>query len=249
LTIEHHGGTVPPPFPEAKMDMLFLPGLICDDAIWVAQAADLSRLGSPRIADLTQDETIAGMAARALVDAPERFALVAVSMGGYVAFEIMRQAPERVTALALFDTSAGLDSPARAARRHASIASLALGRFAGVTNRMLRELIHPSLVSGPVGEAIKDMAGRVGGEAFLRQQRAILGRPDSRPTLAQVNVPTLVAVGDGDVLTPPGEVLAVHIGIRSSQFRLIRDCGHLPPLEHPGEVSAMLREFLSPLRT
>jgi len=227
------------------VNILFLPGLICDDAIWAAQARDLADLGQVVIADLTQDDSIGSMAERALAAAPERFALVALSMGGYVAFEIMRRAPERVTALALFDTSAAADTPARAERRRAAIESLKLGRFAGVTNRMLPELVHPSLVEGPVGTAVKEMATRVGATAFVRQQVAILGRDDARPRLVQIAKSTLVAVGDSDVLTPPTEALDIHIGIRNSEFRLIRDCGHLPPIERPDEVSALLRDFLS----
>jgi pimeloyl-ACP methyl ester carboxylesterase len=227
------------------MNILFLPGLICDDAIWAEQARDLGDIATITIADLTMDDSVAAMARRALAAAADRFALVALSMGGYVAFEILRQAPGRVTALALFDTSAAPDSPERAERRRASLDSLAFGRFAGVTNRMLPDLVHASLVGGPVGTAVKEMAARVGRDAFIRQQLAILNRTDSRPLLERIKVPTLVAVGDADVLTPPAEALAIHIGVRTSRFQLVRDCGHLPPMEQPEAVTALLREFLA----
>ncbi len=123
--------------------------------------------------------------------------------GRYVAFEILRQQPERVTRLALVDTSAALDSPQRVTQRMAGIQSLKHGRFFGVTARMLPQLVHPKHVHGPIGEEVQAMAKRVGGDAFLRQQNAILNRPDSRPLLSSIKVPTLVAVGDSDILTPP----------------------------------------------
>src|SRR5919206_1160195 len=224
--------------------LLFLPGLLCDERLWRDQAAALSDLVTPIIADLTQDDSMGAMAARTLAMAPPRFALAALSMGGYVAFEILRQASERVTRLALLDTSASPDSPERAAQRRAAIASLEHGRFAGVTKRLLPQLVHASHVAGPVGAEIRAMAARVGGEAFLRQQRAILSRQDSRPLLAHIRVPTLVAAGDSDVLTPPADAQEIHAGIAGSTLHVFKNCGHLPALEQPGETTAVLREWL-----
>ena len=165
-------------------------------------------------------------------------------MGGYVAFEMLRRAPERTLALALFDTSASPDSPERAAQRRAWLSSLAVGRFAGVTNRLLPQLIHRDLIDGPVGQSLKDMAARVAGAAFARQQKAILERRDPGPVLAGPTVPTLIALGDGDVLRPPTEALNLHLRVRTSSFHLIRDCGHLPPLEQPAATRDLLRNFL-----
>lgn len=227
-----------------RQALVFLPGLLCDERLWRDQALGLSDIADPMTADLTRDDSVAAMAQRTLDSAPGRFALAALSMGGYVAFEILRQAPERVTRLALFDTSASVDSPSRAARRRASISSMRSGRFAGVTDRLLPQLIHASRTDGPVGHDIKAMASRVGGAAFLRQQQAILGRADARPLLPGIRVPTLVAVGDGDVLTPVSESTAIHRAIPSSRWRVFKDCGHLPAMEVPDEVTAALREWL-----
>lgn len=227
------------------LPLVMLPGLLCDERLWSEQARALSDIADPLIADLTQDDSVTAMAARVLAAAPPRFALAALSMGGYVALEIMRQAPERVSRLALLATSAAPDSPERAATRRAAIESLKLGRFVGVTTRLLPQLVHASHVDGPVGQEVRDMAARVGGEAFLRQQTAILGRPDSRPTLATITVPTLVAVGDSDVLTPPAEAEDIHAGIAGSRLHLFQACGHLPPLEQPAAVSAQLRDWLT----
>lgn len=229
---------------DASTPLVFVPGLLCDARLWRDQAADLADLGGASIADITQDDNIPALAARLLAQSPPRFRLIALSMGGYVAFEVFRQAPERVASLALLDTSAAPDDPARAKEREASIASLSKGRFAGVTTRLLPRLIDESLVDGPVGQELKDMAQRVGGEAFVRQQKAILGRPDSRPILSQIAVPTLVAVGDGDVLTPPADSVAMFRALANPTFHLFHRCGHLPAIEQPQETSRVLRAWL-----
>jgi pimeloyl-ACP methyl ester carboxylesterase len=224
--------------------LVLLPGLLCDATLWRAEVEGLADLAAAFVPDLTLDDTVAAMAARVLAVAPERFALGALSMGGYVAFEIMRQAPARVERLALFSTSASPDTPEHEAERRRGMESLKLGRFVGVGQRLLPQLIHPSRLADPVAETVRDMAERVGGAAFLRQQEAILSRPDSRPVLAEIRVPTLVAVGDSDVLTPPAEARLIHEGIAGATLHLFETCGHLPALERPEESIALLRGWL-----
>ena len=228
-----------------RAPLLFLPGLLCDARLWRDQVAGLADVADARVADLTLDDSLAAMARRALDGAPERFALAALSMGGYVAFEILRQAPERVTRLALLATSAAPDSPDRAARRRAAMKSLASGRFMGVTRRLLPQLIHPERVATPLGDEVRAMAERVGGAAFLRQQTAILGRPDSRPMLASIAVPTLVAVGVADVLTPVAESRAMFRAIPGASLHVFGRCGHLPAMERPEKTTALLRGWLA----
>ena len=184
------------------------------------------------------------MAARALAVAPGRFALAALSMGGYVAFEMLRQAPERVTRLALLDTSAAPDTPQRARQRRAAMESSKHGRFLGVTTRHAAATGPCAASAGAVGDEVRAMAGRVGGTAFLRQQQAILGRPNSRPLLPSIGVPTLVAVGNSDVLTPAADAEEIHRGIAGSAIHLFWDCGHLPPMELPEETAQVLRRWL-----
>jgi pimeloyl-ACP methyl ester carboxylesterase len=225
--------------------LVLLPGLLCDATLWRAQIEGLADIAAVFVPDLTLDDTVAEMAARVLAVAPERFALGSLSMGGYVAFEIMRQAPARVERLALFSASASPDTPEHAEERRRAMASLRLGRFVGVGQHLLPELIHPSRLADPVAETVRDMAERVGGTAFLHQQEAILARPDSRPTLAQIAVPTLVAVGDSDVLTPPAEARLIHEGIKGSTLHVLATCGHLPALERPDESTALLRGWLT----
>ncbi|MGI4846741.1 MAG: alpha/beta fold hydrolase [Janthinobacterium lividum] len=227
-----------------KTSLIFLPGLLNDEALWALQIVDQADIANASVGDLTQDDSIAGMARRVLSQAPDRFALAALSMGGYVAFEIMRQAPERVSRLALFDTSAAPDDEERNAQRRANIESLKFGRFVGVTNRLLPRLIHSSKLGTSVATVVQEMALRIGGEAFIRQQTAILERPDARALLASIKVPTLVAVGDSDVMTPPPHAREIHQGIRNATLHVFKDCGHLPALELPGETSTLLRTWL-----
>ncbi len=122
--------------------------------------------------------------------------------------------------------------------------SLKHGRFLGVTTRMLPQLVHARHVRGPVGDEVRAMARRVGGAAFLRQQQAILGRPDSRPLLPSIRIPTLVAVGDSDVLKPVADAEEVHRGIAGSAMCDFRECGHLPPMELPQETAQALGSWL-----
>lgn len=224
---------------------VFVPGLLCDERLWRDQSLALGCLTACITADVTKDDSVADMAARLLADAPPRFTLIALSMGGYVAFEVLRQAPDRVEALALFDTSASPDPPGRTAEREAALNSLTSGRFVGVTKRLLPRLVDEQHLDGPVGQDLREMAERVGGDAFVRQQRAILSRPDSRPLLGSISVPTLVGVGDGDVLTPPQEAVAIFRGVQQPSFHLFHRCGHLPAIEQPQETTKVLQRWLA----
>jgi pimeloyl-ACP methyl ester carboxylesterase len=226
--------------------LVLLPGLLCDAALWRAPAEALGDAADCRIADLTRDDSVAAMARRTLDAAPERFALAGLSMGGYVALEIFRQAPERIERLALLDTSARTDTEAQRARRRGLIELAERGRFKGVTPRLLPLFLAPERLSDkPLVDAVYAMAARVGRDAFLRQQKAILGRPDSRAVLPRLRVPTLVLCGREDALTP----LALHEEMASlvpgARLVVVERCGHLAPMERPAEVAAAMREWLS----
>ncbi|WP_374586699.1 alpha/beta fold hydrolase [Ideonella dechloratans] len=227
-----------------RTPLLLLPGLLCDAGLWVHQSEALADVAEVQVADLTQDDRVEAMAARVLAQAPARFALAGLSMGGYVAFEILRQAPERVSRLALLDTTAAPDSPERALQRRRSLAILSRGRFLGVTQQLLPTLVHPRHVHGPVGQAVQAMAHRVGPEAYRRQQTAILHRPDSRPLLPTLTQPTLVLGGADDALTPPAVLQALAAPIPQAQWHTLPDCGHLPTLEQPEATTALMRRWL-----
>lgn len=233
------------PVSSPRPSLLLLPGLLCDARLWRDQVEGLADLADITVPDLTLDDSVGAMAARVLARAPARFALGALSMGGYVAFEILRQAPQRVERLALLSTSARADPPKRAAVRRASLALAERGRFAGVTRKLLPQLVHASRVDTPVGEEVMAMAERVGRDAFLRQQRAILERPDSQPLLPTLSMPTVVGVGDDDRMTAPVESRILQTGIAGARLHVFTDCGHLPPMEKPRETNDLLRAWLT----
>ncbi|MFC3126712.1 alpha/beta fold hydrolase [Pseudoroseomonas globiformis] len=229
----------------AIQNLLLLPGLLCDARLWRDTLALLDGTVAPHIADLTLDDTVHAMARRALQEAPDRFALAGLSMGGYVALEVMRQAPERVTHLALFDTSARPDNEDTARRRRGLMALSRRGQFKGVTPRLLPSLLHPDAVDGPLSDEVRAMADRVGHEAFLRQQLAILQRPDSRPILPGIRQPALVAVGEADILTPPDLAEEMAAALPQATLARIRLAGHLPTMEQPEICAGLMREWLT----
>jgi pimeloyl-ACP methyl ester carboxylesterase len=228
-----------------RQELVLLPGLLCDAALWQAQVEALADVATCRVADVTGRDSMAELAQAVLAAAPPRFALAGLSMGGYVAQEIVRQAPERVTRLALLDTSARADTEEQRARRRGLIELAQKGRFKGVTPRLLPQLVAPRrLTDQQLVETVLGMAARVGRDGFLRQQKAILGRPDGRDDLARIRVPTLVACGREDQLTP----LALHEEmaalIPGARLVVFGNAGHLPPLERPEAVSEALLDWL-----
>lgn len=231
-----------------QMNMLLLPGLLNGASLFENQADGLADIVGVSIADLTGADSIAELASSALTHAPAGpFVLVGMSMGGYVALEIMRQAPERVSALALLSTSARPDTPEATASRKALIA-LAAQDFPAVIEKLLTGMAHPEHVRTPeVSGVFHSMATALGVEVFVRQQHAIIGRADSRPTLKDIHCPTLVLCGRQDLVTPLEEHQTLTSGIAGAQLKVIETCGHLTPLEQPAQVTEILREWLSTL--
>jgi pimeloyl-ACP methyl ester carboxylesterase len=185
------------------------------------------------------------IARRILVGAPPRFALAGLSMGGYVAFEIFRQAPARIARLALLDTSARPDTPEQSAARSEQIALAAAGRLDEVVEAQFARAVHPEHRGDARLRGItRQMAQEVGAEAFARQQKATTERADSRPGLEAIQVPTLVLVGEGDQLTPPDCAAEMAQAIRGARLVTVPGSGHLSTLERPREVTQALVEWL-----
>lgn len=217
--------------------MILLPGLLCDAALWAHQTQTLADIADITVADLTFDETIEAMADRVLAGAPETFALVGLSMGGYVAQEIIRKAPGRIERLGLLDTSARPDSPEQKETRKAFLRQLEVGDFRGVTSRLLPLLIHEDKLDDEVlVDIIKASAANVGQDAYVRQQHAIMARPDARKNLENIACPTLVLCGAQDVLTSVALHEEMAEKIPKASLVVIEDCGHLTPLERPRAV-------------
>lgn len=234
-------------FPTTRRNPLVLvPGLLCDALVWSAQIADLGALADCWVADPRGPETMAALAGKVLNEAPfDRFALAGLSMGGYVALEMMRQAPGRIERLALLDTSARPDTAEQSARRLDFIQLAERGRFIGVSEALLPSLVHHDrLEDEALICTIKTMARNTGRRAFSTQERAIMSRQDSRPLLPSIACPTLVLCGRDDKLTPPALHEEIAAGIPGSTLQVIDDCGHLSTLEQPAEVSRALRAWL-----
>ena len=230
----------------AKPALFLLPGLLCDRALWAPQVAALGDVAEIAVADFTQADSMAVMAETVLRSAPERFALAGLSMGGYVAFEIMRRAPARVQRLALLDTSARPDTPEQTQARRDLIALAQQGDFKGVTPRLLPRWVHPSRVSdAALVETVTSMTRRVGRDAFLRQQTAIMNRPDSRPGLVDIACPTLVLCGHEDQSTPVDRHREIAADISGARLVIVPECGHLSTLERPEIVNRELRAWLT----
>ncbi|WP_366553572.1 alpha/beta fold hydrolase [Aquibaculum sediminis] len=228
-----------------KTPLALLPGLLLDGTFWHHQVAALADIAEPWVADFTSQESVAAMAQSVLAAMPERFALCGLSMGGYVAQEIMRQAPERVERLALLDTKARPDDADTTARRRGLIELAQKGAFKGVTPRLLPLLIHPDrLEDEELTRHIMEMAEAVGRDAFLRQQQAILDRADYRPLLASIRCPTLVLCGREDQLTPADLHTELAASIADARLVVLENCGHLPPLERPEATNRELRRWL-----
>lgn len=226
--------------------LVLIPGLSCDAALYAPQWPALASGRQILVAEHDRDKSLAAIAHRLLAAAPERFALCGLSMGGYIAFEVMRQAPERVTRLALLDTSAKPATAETNAPREQMVALAQKGAFDNVTTLLWQKLVAPArLADEPLRLCVRAMAERIGAEGFVRQQHAIMGRPDSRPGLAKIAVPTLVLVGEEDEITPPAEAQEIARGI-GAQARLVTvpDCGHLSTLEAPEAVTRELLAWL-----
>jgi pimeloyl-ACP methyl ester carboxylesterase len=228
------------------LPIVLVPGLLCSPRLYGDQIPAAWQHGPVQVADHRRDNSLPAIARRILAAAPERFALAGLSMGGYIAFEIMRQAPERVVKLALLDTSARPDTPEASERRRALIALAESRRFSEIPDLHYPAFVHPRrLADEPLKRVVRAMADEVGPEAYVRQQKAIMARPDSRATLGAIGCPTLVLVGDGDQLTPPDLAKEIAAGIRGSRLVVVPDCGHLSTLEQPEAVTRALTEWLS----
>jgi len=228
-----------------KANLFLLPGLLNDASLFEAQAAALSDVAAITVADLTRSDTMEALAADALAQAPSGpVVLVGFSMGGYVAFEIMRRAPDRVRGLVLIDTSARPDTgEARAGREE--LIQRSEKDFPGVIETLLARMAHPDDANTPeVGGMLQSMANGLGREVFVSQERAIMSRPDSRPTLRDIRCPTLIICGRDDQITPPAVHDEMAAGIAGSRLEIIDDCGHLSPLEQPARVTELLRCWL-----
>nr|WP_213807915.1 alpha/beta fold hydrolase [Granulicella sp. dw_53] len=226
--------------------IVFIPGLLCTAEVFAPQVEALWPYGPVTVASTLEGSTVSEMASSILASAPPRFALAGISMGGYICFEIMRQAPERVLKLALLDTSARPDIPEQITQRRALVEQARTGDFEALVAQVLTAILHPAHQTDPALRKTNVRMGlTVGVEGFARQQEAVIGRIDSRPDLAAISVPTLVVVGDNDLLTPPERAQEMASAIPDARYTVVPECGHESTLEQPEEINRALIAWIS----
>jgi len=229
-----------------SLPLVLLPGLTCTARLYGSQVAALWPFGPVMVADHRCDPDMAAIAKRILDNAPPRFALAGLSMGGYIAFAMLRQAPERIVKLALLDTSARADTPEQTAGRKTQIAMAQSGRYDEIPDLSIPRYLNAQHQRDErLTGIVREMIAETGPDAFVRQQTAIMMRLDSRPLLGSIHCSTLVLVGDSDVATPPKLNKEIADGIPGAKLTVIRDSGHLTTLEQPEAVNAALSGWLS----
>ena len=227
-----------------RIPLLLLPGLLNDAGLWRAQLDDLQDIAACQVGDQTRHDTLEEVAAAILSEAPPRFALAGFSLGGFVAQQILRMQPERVTRLALLDTSIHADSPERAAQRQQQRSSVRLpGAFNGFGDRLMRSYIDASRYEDAALIAeVRAMTARLGVDVFLRQ--SALARVDGSAVIAAWRRPLLVLCGANDQITPVAVHREIAALVPQATLQILPACGHLAPLERPDDVSGAMRRWL-----
>jgi len=225
--------------------LVFLPGLMCDARLFGPQIAELSSEFSIMVSPVTRGERIEEIASGLLDELPARFALAGLSMGGIVAMELLRRAPDRVSRLALLDTSPLAETPQAAAAREPQIVKARAGRLHQVIrDEMLPSYLGPGPFRNEISELVLDMADALGPDTFVRQSRALQRRRDQQGTLRKCRAPTLVLCGAHDALCPVKRHTFMAELIHGAELRVLDTAGHLPTLEAPAETTQALRDWM-----
>lgn len=219
---------------------------LADERLYAAQVAALADRYECRCFVFRNQDSLGGMAEELLAAAPPRFTLIGLSLGGYVAFEVVRRQLHRLERLALLDTTAAADTPQRHAGRLADIAKVRDGGIEALIPELPGRWLLPAHAQRPeLAALLGDMARNVGAVGQRNQQTAMLGRPDSHQDLAKVAVPTLVMCGRQDPVTPVADHQAMAACIPGSRLEFIEDCGHLSAIEQPAAVTRVLGDWLA----
>ncbi|HJQ59659.1 MAG TPA: alpha/beta hydrolase [Vineibacter sp.] len=230
----------------ARQPLILIPGVLCDEDLWRDQQKALAPHADVTISmEQTRHDSVPAIAAAILQQAPARFALAGLSMGGMIALEIMRQAGSRVTRLALLDTSARANTEDELAVRRGRMALVRAGHVDIVFGLQLSRFV-PLTRLGDLAlvDRVLKMLRRVGAATYLRQEQAVFGRTDRRPELAAITCPALVLCGRQDAATPLALSEEIAAGIAGSRLVVVEDCGHLSTMERPDAVNRALVEWL-----
>ena len=230
---------------------IFIPGLLCTADLFAAQLAHLDTTQRLfKVADTSLDDNIIAMAERALAMADGMVLPVGLSMGGYVAMEMTRLAPDRIAGLALLNTTCRIDSAAHRKQREQAIALAHSDRFKGVTRHLLPRLLSPDAVDDPhIASRVLKMADDIGRQTFIQQQTAILGRQDQKHMLREFRQPLLILCGTLDVLTPPALSEEMAALCPHADYRLLDGVGHLSSMEAESAVTDALQALFEAVDT
>lgn len=229
-----------------KDPLILLPGTLCDERLWAHQVEQLGDVADVTVGDLTLDNTIEGMARTVLDNAPEKFALAGLSLGGIVAMEVVHQAPDRVTKLAILNSNPYGPTPRQIDTWNHFKQLVKDGRFCEITKEyLLPHLIHPDRQQDKELTAmIIAMADQIGPNAYVRQLDALATRGDSRDRLTKIKCPTILVSGQEDSVCPLRLHKEMNGLIPNSQLSVINHCGHLSTIEQPEIVTSILKSWL-----
>lgn len=230
----------------SRETVILVPGLLCDGDVWTHQSAALGAYYDVIVPDLTRHDSLGGMAAHILDTAPARFSIVGHSMGGRVALEVFRLAPERVARLALLDTGVHPAGAEELPKRQAMLDISAGQGMTALADAWLPPMVRPGLLdTDPALRAtLYAMIERMTPAIHRQQITALVNRLDAAPLLAQIHCPTLVGVGEFDLWSPPDQHVPIADAIVGARLVVFEDAGHMAPMETPEAVNAALREWM-----
>ena len=229
-----------------KPNVLLLPGSLCDEWIWHPQIAALSDSYDVDVPHFLEFDTIEAMAMAVLASAPERFSLAGHAMGGRVALEVLRAAPERVERLALLDSSVHPIRGGEGERRKPLIDLAQRDGMEALARAWLPRIVRPACLEDlALMDGLTKMMCRLTPETYIREASALLNRPDARTVLPMIKCPTLILTGRDDPLSPPGPNEELAAQIPNARLVILDNCSHFPTLEAPQATTAALRQWLS----
>lgn len=230
---------------EGKQRLVLVPGSLCDERVWQHQAAGLANLADITIPSLHGHDSLAAMAETILADAPDSFALAGFSMGGRVALEMFRLAPERIERLALIDSSIHPIAEGEAERRQPQIDMAREKGLAALAAWWNPKIAHPSKRDDAAFMGLlENMACTFSPDDYEKEARALLTRPDPRGLLSRIAVPVLILAGEEDPLSTIERNRSIAEAIPHAELVIVAGAGHFPMLEKPAEVTAAMKAWL-----